>query len=118
MHPRTILVVEDEPLLRMTVVEELMDRGYAVLEAEDAEAAFGIIADTPVLDLLFTDIRLPGSHDGWHVAEAARRRFPDLPVLYTTGYAPDPQRQVPAGPTLRKPYPLDHLLKALRDVGM
>jgi CheY-like chemotaxis protein len=115
---RTILVVEDEPLLRLTVVEELAERGYTVLEAEDAETAFGIIEGVPGLDLLFTDIRLPGRHDGWHVAEAARRRFPGLPVLYTTGYAPDPQRAVPDGKTLRKPYPLAHLLLALREAGM
>lgn len=116
--PSTILVVEDEPLLRLTVTEELEERGYTVLEAEDAEAAFRIIESAPEIDLLFTDIRLPGLHDGWHVAEAARRRFPTLPVLYTTGYAPDPQREVPAGEMLRKPYPLERLFTTLEAYGM
>lgn len=114
----TILVVEDEPLLRLTVCEELEERGFNVLEAEDAEQAFRIMDDNRGIDLLFTDIRLPGSHDGWDVALAARERFPDLPIVYTTGYAPDPERPVPLGEMLRKPYPLASLFDLLQRLGM
>lgn len=116
--PSTILVVEDEPLLRLTVCEELEERGFKVLEAEDADQAFKILGQSAGIDLLFTDIRLPGGQDGWDVAIEARRRFPTLPIVYTTGYAPDPERQVPAGEMLRKPYPLAHLFALLGRLGV
>lgn len=118
MTQSTILVVEDEPLLRMTVCEELEDRGFSVLEAEDAESAFRIIESAPGIDLLFTDIRLPGTLSGWDVALAAREKYPSVPILYTTGYAPDPEREVPAGEMLRKPYPLEQLFSLLRRFGL
>ena len=68
---RTVLVVEDEPLVRETIVCELEDAGFGVLEAETAETGLTILKQRPV-SLLFTDIRLPGSMDGWGLAEAAR----------------------------------------------
>lgn len=114
----TILVVEDEPLLRLTVCEELEDRGFTVLEAEDADQAIRILGGPREIDLLFTDIRLPGGKDGWDIAIEARRRFPALPIVYTTGYAPDPERQVPDGEMLRKPYPLATLFDLLTRLGM
>jgi CheY-like chemotaxis protein len=114
----TILVVEDEPLLRLTVCEELEERGFKVLEAEDAEQAFRILRGTSDIDLVFTDIRLPGNHDGWDVAIEARRHYPSMPIVYTTGYAPDPERKVPEGEMLRKPYPLANLFDLLGRLGV
>ena len=69
----TILVVEDEELVRDMVAEELRDAGFHVLEAADGEAASSLLADDCSVDVLFTDIRLPGPLDGWAVAQLARQ---------------------------------------------
>ena len=86
-----------------TVAHALEDAGYRVLEAATAEDGLEILDAQPV-GLLFTDIRLPGRLDGWRLAEEARIRRPDLPVLYASGYTPEPPRLVGGSVFLRKPY--------------
>ncbi len=82
-----VLLVEDEPNVRMAVSDVLTDLGYAVLEAESGRAGL-IIADSGVrIDLLLTDVGLPGGMNGRQLADAARQRRPDLKVLFITGYA-------------------------------
>jgi CheY-like chemotaxis protein len=100
---RTILVVEDEALVRETIAGELDDAGFVVLEAETAEEGFAILQQRPV-GVLFTDIRLPGPMDGWDLAEKARSLHPGLPVIYATGYSADEPRFVSNSLFLRKPY--------------
>jgi CheY-like chemotaxis protein len=100
---RPILVVEDEELVRDIIARELEDAGYLVIEAASAEAGLEVIETRPV-GLLFTDIRLPGQMDGWRLAEEARSRCPDLPVVYATGYSAAEPRLVAGGVFLRKPY--------------
>ncbi|WP_036358590.1 PAS domain-containing hybrid sensor histidine kinase/response regulator [Microvirga sp. BSC39] len=82
----TILVVEDEPALRVYAVEALRDLGYRVLEAADGRAALSIVEQHPEIELLFTDVVLGGSMNGRALADEVTRRNPRLPVLYTTGY--------------------------------
>jgi len=82
----TILVVEDQAEVRRIVVRQLSTLGYRVLEAEDAQAAFQVLrTDTPI-DLLFTDVVMPGV-SGIEVAAAAREARPGLRVLLTSGFA-------------------------------
>ena len=82
-----VLVVEDEAGVRMVVCDTLSDLGYTVLEAETGQAGL-VIADTDVhIDLLLTDVGLPGGMNGRQLADAARQRRPDLKVLFITGYA-------------------------------
>ena len=100
---RTVLVVEDEDLVRGTIAGALEDAGYLVLEAITAEEGLEILEGQPV-SLLFTDIRLPGAMNGWRLAEQARALNPNLPVLYATGYSDETPRLVPRGVLLRKPY--------------
>lgn len=100
---RTVLVVEDEALVRDTIVWELEDAGYEVIEAVTAEDGLAILQKRPV-GVLFTDIRLPGAMDGWQLAEAARTLHPTLPVIYATGYSAEEPRLVAGGVFLRKPY--------------
>ncbi len=83
----TILVVEDEPAVREHSVSLLTDLGYRVLAAGDGEAALRILAQDDAVDLLFTDVGLPGGLTGRQLADAARVRRPELKVVYTTGYA-------------------------------
>jgi PAS domain S-box-containing protein len=80
-----VLVVEDEPVVRSLVIDMLVELGYCALEAEDGAAALAILfADQPI-DLLLTDVGLPGMN-GRQLADAARERRPDLKVLFMTGY--------------------------------
>jgi signal transduction histidine kinase len=83
----TILVVEDEAAVRDHAVTSLKELGYKVLAAGDGAGALRILARNPVIDLLFTDIGLPGGMTGRQLAEAARAQRPELKVVYTTGYA-------------------------------
>ncbi|MDR6355482.1 nitrogen-specific signal transduction histidine kinase/CheY-like chemotaxis protein [Pseudomonas psychrotolerans] len=83
----TILVVDDEPTIRALVVEVMTAQGYRVLEAADGATALSLLqADTP-LDLLVTDVGLPGALNGRQLADALRSGRPKLPVLFITGYA-------------------------------
>jgi PAS domain S-box-containing protein len=91
-HPRggeTILVVEDDPLVRNFVVSQLRDLGYAVLEATDGPAAEKLLEDGASIDLLFTDVVMPGGLTGRQLAEKAKRRRIGLKTLYTSGYTED-----------------------------
>ena len=83
----TILVVDDEPLVRMLAVEELQDLGYSVIEAEDAPSALRLLNSNRQISLLITDVGLPGGMNGRQLADAARGNRPDLEVLFITGYA-------------------------------
>ncbi len=80
-----ILVVEDEFLIRMTLSEVLADEGYDVLEADTGDAAISLLAGTPDIAVLLTDIQLPGSLDGRALVQRVRQTLPDLPVIYMTG---------------------------------
>ncbi len=82
----TILVVEDDAAVRSACGEILRDLGYEVLEAPDAMEAFRLIADHGGVDLLFTDLGLPGGVSGRALAEAARIGEAGIRVLFTTGY--------------------------------
>ncbi|MBP0440837.1 response regulator [Tianweitania sediminis] len=82
----TILVVEDEVLVQMLVVDYLNDLGYETLEANDAKSALEIIGSEQIIDLLITDVGLPGMN-GRELAERARQVRPNLKVLFATGYA-------------------------------
>ncbi len=84
---KTILVVDDEPLVRMVTVEVLEDLGYNVLEAEDGPSALRLVTACPEIDLLLTDVGLPNGMNGRQLADAIRAPRPDLPVLFVTGYA-------------------------------
>ncbi len=83
---RVILLVEDEDVVRELAVEVLREQGYRVLEAADAQAALRILAGGDAVDLLLTDVGLPGMN-GRELALAARARQPGLKVLFITGYA-------------------------------
>ncbi len=74
----TVLVVEDEPLVLDMISQELTDQGFSVQEADSAETALSIIESGKRVDVLFTDIRLPGEMDGWRLATIARKSKPRL----------------------------------------
>ncbi len=80
-------MVEDEPAVRDHSVASLRELGYRVLAAADGHAALRILARETEIEVLFTDVGLPGGMSGRQLAEAARVLRPELKVVYTTGYA-------------------------------
>jgi signal transduction histidine kinase/ActR/RegA family two-component response regulator len=114
----TILVVEDNEGVRHYAKEVLEELGYLVLSAEDATEALKLFATAPRIDLLFTDVVLPGSMTGRGLAEEIRRRRPDLPALFTTGYTRNAivhqGRLDPDVHLLNKPYTHQDLARKVR----
>jgi CheY-like chemotaxis protein len=114
---KVVLVVEDEPKLRKVAVTMLERLGLGSLQAETAKDALTILADTHI-DVLFTDIELPGGMNGAELAEAVRKLDPSIKVLFTTGYAREAvlhekwlQEKVP---WLLKPYSHTELARELK----
>ena len=89
LRPRTarILVVEDEVLVRVLVAEELRLAGFSVIEAGRADEALTFIKADEQVDLVFSDIQTPGSLNGLQLAETVRDKYPDIPVILTSGNA-------------------------------
>lgn len=83
----TVLVVDDEPTVRLLVADTLRDLGYTVIEAADGNAGLQILRSNTGLDLLITDVGLPGGLNGRQMADAGRLLRPDLKTLFITGYA-------------------------------
>jgi PAS domain S-box-containing protein len=121
-HPRggeTILVVEDDADVRRYVVSQIRDLGYRVIEAADGPQAQGILdGDTPI-DLLFTDVVMPGGMTGRQLADAARQRRPKLKTLFTSGYTENSivhqGKLDPGVHFLAKPYRRQDLARKLRE---
>jgi len=86
-HGQTVLVVDDEPLVRMLVVDVLQELGYTAIEAGDGHSGLKKLQSAARVDLLITDIGLPGGLNGCQVADTARKLRPDVKVLFITGYA-------------------------------
>ncbi|MEX1205294.1 MAG: PAS domain S-box protein [Dongiaceae bacterium] len=115
----TVLVVEDDTAVRELVVSQLAGLGYAVLQAPDGPAAEAVLEGGAAVDLLFTDIVMPGGMTGRQLADRARRRRPGLKVLFTSGYAENAVvhqgRLDPGVHLLSKPYKKLDLARKVRD---
>lgn len=116
MTPPAVLIVEDEALVRELAVLEFEDAGFQVYEAADGDTALALLAGEAPIDLLFTDIALRDSIDGWTLAVAARQLRPDLRVIYATGYSPDALQLVEGGRFFKKPYLPVTIIAAARDL--
>ncbi len=115
-----VLVIDDEPLIRMLIRDVLVENGFTPLEANDGSTGLRILQSNARIDLLITDVGLPGGMNGRQVADAARLTRPDLKVLFITGYAEnavvgnghlDPGMEV-----LTKPFVMATLGKRIRDL--
>jgi CheY-like chemotaxis protein len=99
----TVLVVEDDWLVRQDLVLGLQQEGWIVLEADTGVGALKALRETDTIDLLITDIRLADDMTGWDVAEAVRASCPKIPVIYTSGNPDNNGRRVPESIFLNKP---------------
>jgi len=115
----TVLVVEDDPAVRMLVMEVLQELGYRGLEAAEGHAALAIIDSEQRIDLLVTDVGLPGLN-GRQLAEIARQRRPSLGVLFVTGYAENAASRAgflePGMDMIAKPFAVDALATRIREM--
>lgn len=112
-----VLVVEDEPLIRMDVVDQLEDEGYRVFEAATADQAIGILEDEPSIRLLFTDIDMPGSMDGLKLAAAVRDRWPPVKIVVTSGHRSIDVADLPDGSIFfSKPYRHKAVVASFREL--
>jgi two-component system, response regulator PdtaR len=104
--PAVVLLVEDELLVRMTAADELEEAGFHVLEAANADVALAVLeVRSDEVQVLFTDIDMPGSMDGMALAEHVHRRWPHVLLLISSGYArPHPDEIPDHGHFVPKPY--------------
>ena len=116
----TVLVVDDEPSVRLLVTEVLADLGYTALEAADGPAGLKILRSDARIDLLITDVGLPGGMNGRQVADAARQLRPDLKVLFITGYAENAVvangHLEPGMQVMTKPFAMETLGSRIKDL--
>lgn len=115
---RTVLLVEDELLVRELASEDLADAGFEVTSASDGEEAFTYLAEGSRFDLLFTDIRMPGSIDGWELGARAARLIPGIKIIYATGVNEAADGLAEHERYVRKPYSLNDLRAALAELGL
>ncbi len=119
-HGERILVCEDDDEVRFFSTEALRDLGYNVIEARDANTALAALAEHGEVDLLFTDVVLPGGRTGADLAREAKAQQPGLKVLFTTGYARSALDQAPDGErsleVLTKPFGVEDLANRIRNM--
>lgn len=105
----TVLIVDDEPYIRLTAADIIQDAGHQTVEAEDADKALSILQHRMDIDVVFTDIKMPGSMDGLKLAAEIRSRWPTLHILITSGHVLGPDLGEDT-PFLPKPYRMTALM--------
>lgn len=122
---QTVLLVDDEPLIRMVAAEQLQELGYNVIEAGDAREALKVLDGAHTIQLLITDVGLPNGMNGRQLADAARIKRPGFPVLFITGYAENAVLNhghlEPGMQVMTKPFEMDAFARRVKslvdDVG-
>ncbi|MHC2107225.1 PAS domain-containing protein [Methylobacterium sp. CM6246] len=116
----TVLIVDDEPTVRMLVTDILEDLGYTAIEASDSVAGLKVLQSDVRIDLLVTDVGLPGGMNGRQMADAARVYRSDLKVLFITGYAENAilgnGSLAPGMAVLTKPFAMDNMAARIRSM--
>lgn len=111
-----VLVVEDEPILRMNMVETIEDAGFEAIEAGNADDAVAILESRKDIRIVFTDINMPGSMDGLKLAEAVRHRWPPIELILTSGKRDLTENEIPSrGRFFPKPYNPEDVVAAVRE---
>jgi two-component system, response regulator PdtaR len=114
-----ILVVEDEPLVRFVAADVLEEEGFAVAEATNAENALRVLENRRDVNLVFTDIQLPGDLDGMGLVRRVHERWPKIQLVITSGRKrPTPAEMPNDGRFIAKPYSAQDLLREINDLGL
>lgn len=110
LYPRTVLIVDDEPLIRFNLADALMDEGFSVVEAANVLEAVAVMGKTHI-DALVTDVDMPGGLDGFDLARLVRRLDPGVAIVITSGGRTCRDANMPEGCAfLAKPYRLEDVL--------
>ncbi len=110
--PREVLVVEDEPLVRIVATDAIADSGIMAWEAGDAAEALDVLQEHPRIGLVVTDVNMPGELDGLALADKVTAARPDLSVIVTSGQVHVQPQDMPEGSSfLPKPYRTDRLVE-------
>jgi CheY-like chemotaxis protein len=115
--PPAVLIVEDEPLVRLCAVQIVEDAGYEVVEAANADEAIAILEGRRDIRVVFTDVHMPGSMDGLKLVAAVRDRWPPIKIMVTSGRHFVPERELPEGGRFfGKPYDPIQVKNALHEL--
>jgi two-component system, response regulator PdtaR len=110
----TVLVVEDEPIVRMDIVDRLEDAGFTIIEAANAAEAIALLEGRTDIQLIFTDIDMPGSMDGLMLAAAVRDRWPPVRIIVTSGHRMVEITDIPDGSVFfSKPYQATEVIASM-----
>jgi CheY-like chemotaxis protein len=112
----TVLVVEDEVLVRFDTADMLREAGYIVLEAANADEAKSLLKTFPEIALVFSDIQMPGSMDGAGFARFVRENYPEIQVMLTSGAVAPPDATEIATPFFAKPYQPNDVVKRIGEL--
>jgi CheY-like chemotaxis protein len=113
-----ILIVEDDPLLRVLAVEVVEEAGFVALEAADADEAVALLESRLDISLLFTDVDMPGSMDGLKLAHAVRDRWPPIKILLVSEHTRPQPSELPSNSCfVGKPYRAAAMVEQLRSIG-
>ena len=110
-----VLIVEDEPMVRLCAVETIEEAGFEVIEAANADEAIRILESRRDIRVVFTDVHMPGSMDGLKLAHAVRDRWPPIKIIVTSGRERVAVQDLPAGGRFfAKPYDPGEIKETLR----
>jgi CheY-like chemotaxis protein len=116
-HVLRVLCVEDDDSIRLNAVEALKDAGFEVLEAQNGDRAMDLVIDPDGVDVVFTDVVMPGKWDGVELIERIRLDHPGIPVVVTSGYSMHLEKRLgrlrPPAVFIRKPYSLSDVVRTL-----
>lgn len=117
VSPATVLVVEDELLIRMDVVDQLQTEGFQTLEAGTGEAALHAMEATKHIDIVFTDVDMPGNVNGIVLAHEVKARWPSVGIIVTSGQAAISADALPCGASFfPKPYEMKGIFATIQEL--
>ncbi|MCV9965684.1 response regulator [Pararhizobium sp. BT-229] len=119
-NPRiAVLVVEDEALIRMSIVEELEDAGFEVFEASNATQAIEVLIANSRIEVMFTDVDMPGGVDGLKLAASVRDRWPPIKIIVTSGHRKIDVDALPVEARfMMKPYDPNAVIRSIREMTL
>ena len=114
-RPYAVLIVEDEPILRLHASDLVEEAGFTAIEARNADEAIAILESRSDITLLFTDVHMPGSMDGVKLAHAVRNRWPPIKIVVVSGHMQVDQNDLPVDSRFfGKPFQAEKMIAELR----
>ena len=116
-RPCAVLVVEDEPILRLHALDIVEEAGFTAIEAKNADEAIAILESRSDIALLYTDINMPGSMDGLKLAHAVRDRWPPIKIVVVSGHVQVDENELPSDSRFfGKPFEAEKMIGELRSL--